>query len=136
MYSTTCRVAVQVRSKLSNKGDLGDFTIAVAMPEHVDGDTVEVLRGDGTYDELKRTIRWNMKELPRGESFMVSAQAQLWSPLSDDEQERVRFPVLARCSSTKDQISSVDFRATEAEDHPASVTYYGTKSFRLLHRLP
>jgi hypothetical protein len=51
---TSCRVAIQVRSKLSNKGDINDFTIALAVPEYVSGDPPVTMQGDGTWDQLKR----------------------------------------------------------------------------------
>jgi hypothetical protein len=135
LLGDTCRIAVQVRSKLSNKGDLEDFTIAVAIPERVNAGTVEVLRGEGEFDELKRTIKWVMPHLPKGESFMVSAEAKLWSDATPEDERNLRFPVLLRCSSRLDQISSADFRATEADNYPAAVQFTRGHSFRLLHRL-
>lgn len=128
---TSCRVAVQVRSKLSNVGNLHDFTIAVAIPEAVNGDSIQIVRGDGSYDELKRTIHWKLPELERGNSFMVSAQLNLW-----EEAREVSFPVMLRCTSQSDQIGEYqDFAVAAAEQHPSSVTYTTQHSFRLLHRL-
>lgn len=135
MYQSTVRIAVQVRSKLSNKGDLHDFTIVVALPERVNAETVEVVRGEGSIDELKRTIKWTVPDLVKGESFMVSAQAKLWTAVTTDDKSLLRFPVLLRCSSSFDHISSVEFRATEADDFPATISFTKTHSFRLLHRL-
>ena len=126
-----CRIAVQVRSKLTNHGNLHNFTIAVAVPECVNGATMEIVRGEGDYDELKRTILWKLEELPRGESFMVSAQAKLW----DANTTEIQFPVLLRCSSFTDQISDVEFKVTAAAGYPSSITFTTTHSFRLLHRL-
>jgi hypothetical protein len=134
VHDTSVRVAIQVRSKLTNQGDMKDFTIAVAIPERVDGASIQILRGEGTWDELKRTVKWKLDSLDKGESFMVSAQAKLWNPLGDGEPE-VTFPVMLRCTSAADQIGSIDFQATEADGHPASVTSSTAHSFRLLHRL-
>jgi hypothetical protein len=134
VHDTSVRVAIQVRSKLTNQGDMKDFTIAVAIPERVDGASIQILRGEGTWDELKRTVKWKLDSLDKGESFMVSAQANLWNPLGDGEPE-VTFPVMLRCTSAADQIGSIDFQATEADGHPASVTSSTAHSFRLLHRL-
>lgn len=137
IYANTVRIAVQVRSKLSNRGNLTDFSISIAVPDRVQGETVEISRGSGQYDALKRTIQWTVKELPKGESFMVSAQAQLW-PVTGrrTETENMRFPVLLRCLSADDQISSVELRAVAAEGHPSTVSFTRAFSFRLLHRLP
>ncbi len=112
-----------------------DFTIAVAIPECINGDTVESSRGDGVYDDLKRTIKWTVPELPKGESVMVCAQAQLWTSISDDERDRIRFPVLLRCTSDVDKVSTVDLRAVEADGFPAVVSFSKIHSFRLIHRL-
>lgn len=136
IYGQTVRVALQVRSKLSNNGDLTDFTIAVAIPERVNGETIEITRGTGVYDDLKRTIKWSMEDLPKGESFMVSAQAQLWTTATNEDQVLLKFPVLLRCSSNFDQISNVELKAEEADGFPATVSYSQIFSFRLLHRLP
>lgn len=132
---SVCRVAVQVRSKLTNAGDLEDFTIAVAVPERVNANTVRVVHGDGVWDPLKRTIKWKVTRLPKGQSFMIAAQAELWAPVSAAEKKTVRFPVLLRCSSSSDQVSSVKFYASEAEGHPAAISVSTFHSFRLLHRL-
>jgi Adaptor complexes medium subunit family len=125
-----CRVAVQVRSKLSNRGNMQNFAIAVAVPECVNGSSIEIVRGQGDYDELKRTIMWRLDELQKGESFMVSAQAKLWEPAVD-----LQFPVLLRCTSVSDPISDVEFKVTAAAGYPSSITFNTTYSFRLLHRL-
>ena len=132
-HGSSCRVAVQIRSKLTNKGNMEEFTVAVAVPERVDGESIEILRGDGEWDELQRTIKWKLPLLNKGESFMVSAQAKLWKV--KDQDEDIRFPVLLRCSSSADQISTVEVRAAEADGHPSSLTSTTTYSFRLLHRL-
>jgi Adaptor complexes medium subunit family len=125
-----CRIAVQVRSKLSNNGNLHNFSIAVAVPECINGSSIEIVRGEGEYDELKRTIIWKLEELQKGESFMVSAQAKLWESAT-----AIQFPVLLRCSSITDQISDVEFKVTAASGYPSSITFNTTHSFRLLHRL-
>ena len=133
IHEDSCRIAYQVRTKLSNRGDLKDFTLAVAVPEKVDADSIEVLKGDGVYDGLKRIIKYKVAHLPKGESFMVSAQAKLWNALKDDEE--IHFPVVMRCTSSEDQISNVDFNVTEAPGQPSSLSVHKAQSFRLLHRL-
>ena len=136
MYEKSVRLALQVRSKLLNNGDLQDFTIAVAIPERVNADTIEITRGQGVLDALKRTIKWSIPDLPKGESFMVSAQAQLWSNVTNEDQLLLRFPVMLRCSSQHDQISSISLTAEEASGFPSTITYNRRVSFRLMHRLP
>lgn len=132
IHETSCRIALQVRSKLSNKGDLKDFTLAVAIPEVVDGESVQIVRGQGSFDGLKRLIKFQLAHLKKGESFMVSAQARLWKSIQGGE---IRFPVLMRCSSTDDHISSVDFEVQQDDGTPCSISVTKAHSFRLLHRL-
>ena len=128
---TSCRVAVQVRSKLSNAGNLHDFAIAMVVPEAVNGESIHIVRGDGYYDELKRTIHWKLPELRRGSSFMVSAQLSLW-----EEGNELSFPVMMRCTSLSDQIGEYQaLNVHSSETHPSSVTCTTQRSFRLLHRL-
>ena len=133
IHEDSCRIAYQVRTKLTNQGDLRDFTLAVAVPEKVDADSIEILKGDGVYDGLKRVIKYKMASLVKGESFMVSAQGKLWKALGDDEE--IHFPVVMRCTSSEDQISNVDFSVVEAPGQPSSLTVHKAQSFRLLHRL-
>jgi hypothetical protein len=130
---TYCRVAIQVRSKLTNNGDIGQFVIALAVPELVEPQSVQIERGDGAWDELKRTVKWNRAYLKRGESFMVSIQTTL---LHATSKEDLHFPVMLRCSSSSDQISGTNFCVVKADGHAASITLHKTHSFLLLHRLP
>jgi hypothetical protein len=131
---TLIRVAIQVRSKLTNFGDLEAFTIALAVPEKVDGASVEVVRGEGTWDGLKRMVKWKISKLERGESLMVAIQGQLWTTPTEGVDD-IHFPVLVRCTSTVDQISDLNITAIEADGFPSSVSYTKTNAFRLLHRL-
>mmetsp|Transcript_41805 Transcript_41805/g.100338 ORF Transcript_41805/g.100338 Transcript_41805/m.100338 type:complete len:449 (-) Transcript_41805:145-1491(-) len=71
------QVAVQVRSKLSNPDDLSSFSIAVSIPGRVNGNTVTILSGDGSFDKWRRVITWEVDRLPKGQSFMVSAKCML-----------------------------------------------------------
>ena len=126
------QVAVQVRSKLTNQSDLTDFSLAVSVPDAVIGRSIKIVSGDGEFDELKRTIVWTRNHLAKGESFMVSARANVEAESNLDE---VEFPVLLRCSS-QDQISTAQFQASEAHGHPASLSSAtNIMTFRMLHRL-
>lgn len=130
----TCRISIQVRSKLANKGDLKDLSIAIAVPMEVDGESISILRGDdGIYDELRRIVHWRLDELKRGESLMVAAEAHLWERPAKDS--NLNFPVILRANSSEDKISAVDCRAVPAEGYPSSVTFTQSHSFQLLYRL-
>lgn len=89
------RIAVQVRSRLDNLGDMKDLTILVAVPEKINGSTIDITRGTGAWDDVKRTIKWKVPHLIKGESTLVIAEAELWNmPTVDDDE--TPFPVLFR----------------------------------------
>ncbi len=133
------QIAIQVRSKLSNPDDLSDFSIALYIPKNVDGKSVSEVTGDGSFDQWKRCITWEKENLPKGQSFMVSAKCEVVEKpdVSDGllEEEELNFPVMMRCRS-KDQISSFRLEAAEADGHPAafSSSVVG-KKYRIVHRL-
>eukprot|EP00536_Pseudo-nitzschia_multiseries_P006514 jgi/Psemu1/324368/estExt_fgenesh1_pg.C_1390018 len=132
------QIAIQVRSKLSNPDDLSEFAIAVFIPSQVNSDSVEIVTGDGEFDALKRCITWEKDNLLKGQSFMVSSKGVLEETLGalpGVAREELKFPVMLRCRS-KDQISSIQFEAVEADGHRASIkSNVVGKSFRILHRL-
>jgi hypothetical protein len=133
----TCQVAVQIRSNLNNIGKLKEITLAVAVPPTVIGKTIQVISGpgNGEYDDLRIVILWKMKELNHGSSILFSAEARVTSKLLMDELPK--FPVLLRCKSTEDTVSSiqVDCKQLDAA-HPVTLNVTMERSFQLLHRLP
>jgi len=146
-----CRIGVQIRSNLSNKGDLQNFTIVVAVPQTLQGSTVKITKGDNAnWDEMKRLVTWKIGHLPHGKSCLVSIEAEisptiasllpLSSSLTESSstkvvEEKIQFPVLVRCTSEKDQISDLKLAAVALKSVPASIGVQLTRSFRLLHRV-
>ena len=132
-----CKVAVQIRSNLNNLGSLRDITVAMAVPPTVIGKTVKIVPGvaGGVYDELKRVIRWNIKELKQGSSVVMGAEVMVTSNLLVDELPK--FPILLRCTSVEDTVSSVQVDCKQLdEQHPVTLNVVTLSSFKLLHRLP
>ena len=133
------QIAIQVRSKLSNPDDLSNFSIALFIPKKVDAKSVSVVTGDGNFDLWKSCITWEKKNLPKGQSFMVSAKCETVekseTPSGATEDDELNFPIMLRCRS-KDQMSSFRLQAVEAKGHPASVSSSVVgKSYRIVHRL-
>ena len=132
------QIAIQVRSKLSNPDDLSEFSIVVFIPKQVDEKSVSIVTGDGNFDPWKRCIAWEKLNLPKGQSFMVSAKCEMDNTSAStggNLDEALKFPVMLRCRS-KDQISSVELQAAEVSGHPASVSSSVVgKSYRIVHRL-
>ncbi len=144
--STSCRMSVQIRSNLSNKGDISNLIIIIAIPNTLRGETVHVTRGkQGIWDSTKRTVTWKVGNLPRGESYLVSAEAEVSSAVAslmhEDQstsrvvKEKVHCPVLVRCSSEVDQVSEIAFSAVALPGVQANIARVNQmRSFRLLHR--
>ena len=128
-------MAIQIRSNLKNKGSLKDLVVCCAVPPTVIGKSLKVTIGDGMYDEFKRVIRWNVKELAVGKSLILGAEVDvsLKNILVD---ELPKFPALIRCCSTSDTVSSLETELHEINGHPAEIVAIKHHSFRLLHRLP
>jgi hypothetical protein len=133
---TRVRIAIQVRSRLDNNGDMKDITILLAVPEKVDGASVTISRGNGVYDALRRTIKWNLPALYKGDSALVTAEADLWKRPTPGDDE-TPFPVLFRCSSVADPITPIQWKLAQVSGSPSHLSVTSIKhTFRLLHRLP
>mmetsp|Transcript_37629 Transcript_37629/g.44862 ORF Transcript_37629/g.44862 Transcript_37629/m.44862 type:complete len:350 (+) Transcript_37629:95-1144(+) len=132
--SNRCMVAIQLRSNLNNKGSLKALTATVAVPPTVIGTSLEIKQGEGTFDDLKRIITWTLKELPVGKSLMFGFEVDILAALPPEDVPK--FPILIRCRSTDDTISSVEVNLEKMQGHPATLVVNTYASFRLLHRLP
>jgi hypothetical protein len=133
---TRVRIAIQVRSRLDNNGDMEDMTILVAVPEKVNGATVTIPRGNGVYDALKRTIKWKLTGLMKGDSALVTAEADLWKRPAPEEDE-TPFPILFRCTAVADPITPLQWKLAQVSGSPAHISVASIKhTFRVLHRLP
>lgn len=141
-----CRVSVQVRSNLSNLGDLSNFTIIVAIPSTLKGNTVKVTRGDhGLWDANKRIVTWKIGSLPHGESCLVSAEAEISQAVANLLHEnpfeaklaegKIKCPVLVRCLSEVDQVSDLALSVKANRGDPATIVQNQMRSYQLLHRV-
>ena len=133
-----CQVAVQIRTNLNNVGSLREITLIMAVPPTIVGKTIFIISGDGstgTYDELKRVIRWSVKELKQGSSISFGVESMVTSTCLVDEMPK--FPIMLRCTSVEDTVSSMQVECKELDgNHPVALNVVRKRSFRLLHRLP
>ena len=132
-----CKIAVQIRTNLNNVGSIRNITLAMAVPPTVIGSTLSIDSGPGAgeYDDLKRTIRWQVDELQQGSSIVFGAEVLVASTLLVDELPK--FPILLRCNSVEDTVSSVIVDCQQLdENHPVTLSVTTQRSFQLLHRLP
>lgn len=144
IHSTICRIGVQIRSNLSNLGDLHDFIIVLSVPTTLKTHTVKITRGiNGELDEMKGMVTWKIGHLGHGKSNLVSIEAEMNDTLIDmmDSlgpevlQDKIEFSVLVRCCSGMDQISDVVLSCKSLDETPARVGVQIVKSFRLIHRV-
>lgn len=113
-----------------------DLTILLAVPEKINGSTMSIVRGSGVWDGVKRTIKFKIPELIKGESELVIAEADLWKrPVAGDDE--TPFPVMFRCTSVADPIVPVEWKLAQVSGSPSQITVVSIgHGFRLLHRLP
>mmetsp|Transcript_15823 Transcript_15823/g.34245 ORF Transcript_15823/g.34245 Transcript_15823/m.34245 type:complete len:352 (-) Transcript_15823:1366-2421(-) len=144
--SNVCRISVQIRSNLSNQGDLSNFTIIVAIPTTIRGETVKVTRGErGVWDANARIVTWKIGHLPHGESCLVGAEANVSSAVANLLREnpfapemaenKIQCPVLVRCLSEVDQVSDLTLSAMALIGEPATIVQNDMRSYQLLHRV-
>jgi len=127
----SCRVALQIRSNPSIKGDMTGLTIAMAVPSTVLGETLFSQPPGGIWNEEKRSVIWCVNELGPGQKIQMQAQFDLIEELVDDK--LLKFPVLIRCQSMFNQLSSVKIDVS-SRGNPDDVNMKITRRFRLSHK--
>ena len=127
-------LAIQIRSNLNNTGNLINLSLIVSVPPSIIASSLSFTRGEGSFDSLKRVLRWDISHLARGASLMVGAQGDVVSSLYVDDLPK--FPILLRCSSEEDVISGTEVSVDGTDNVPAAMIVKTYQSFRLLHRLP
>eukprot|EP00574_Skeletonema_japonicum_P010252 CAMPEP_0201728598 /NCGR_PEP_ID=MMETSP0593-20130828/16455_1 /ASSEMBLY_ACC=CAM_ASM_000672 /TAXON_ID=267983 /ORGANISM="Skeletonema japonicum, Strain CCMP2506" /LENGTH=327 /DNA_ID=CAMNT_0048220757 /DNA_START=146 /DNA_END=1129 /DNA_ORIENTATION=- len=143
-----CRVGIQIRSNLSNQGDINDLSISIPIPNTMQESTVKITRGadTGSWDECKRMVTWKIGTLAHGQSVLVSVEAEISHTmaqlLADDDlssakfNEKINCPVLVRCSSSSDTLTDFALSASPWMEDPSNLSLQQDQSYRLLHRVP
>lgn len=144
-----CRVGIQIRSNLSNEGDINDLSISIPIPNTMQESTVKITRGadTGTWDECKRMVTWKIGTLAHGQSVLVSVEAEISHTMAqllaeyDDISsakfnEKIHCPVLVRCSSSSDTLTDFALSASPWMEDPSNLSLQQEQSYRLLHRVP
>lgn len=143
-----CRVGIQIRSNLSNQGDINDLSISVPIPNTLQESTVKITRGadTGSWDDCKRLVTWKIGTLAHGQSVLVSVEAQISHTMAqlvkDDDlsstkfNEKIQCPVLVRCSSISDTLTDFSLSASPWMEDPSNLSWQQSQSYRLLHRAP
>eukprot|EP00986_Skeletonema_menzelii_P007596 scaffold2983_cov152-Skeletonema_menzelii.AAC.10 len=143
-----CRVGIQIRSNLSNQGDINDLSISIPIPNTMQKSTVKITRGadTGSWDDCKRMVTWKIGTLAHGQSVLVSVEAEISHTmaqlLADDDlsstkfNEKIQCPVLVRCSSSSDALTDFAISASPWMEDPTNLSSQQDQSYRLLHRVP
>lgn len=141
-----CRVGIQIRSNLSNRGDINDLSISVPIPNTLQESSVKITRGKGSWNECKRLVNWDIGTLAHGQSVLVSVEAEVSHTmaqlLEDDDlssmkfNEKIHCPVLVRCSSISDTLTDFTISASPWMEEPSNMSLQQGQSYRLLHRIP
>lgn len=131
-------IAVQIRTNLRNHGTLKNVSIVMAIPPLILSSSIKIMSEEkyGSYDDLKRIIKWNKRELAGGQSLMLLAQAEIADNTVLLNDELPKFPILVRCLSSQDTVSKIDVDAKPLDGYNMKLTVNKICSFRLLHRLP
>ena len=126
-----CRAGFKVRANPSNEYMLTKMVILLAVPPYVKGETVKMSRRGGVWDEMKRTISWNVDQLEPGEALEVQVQFESLDMGCGDRAPKFPLLVRAECPFL---FSSVELKSDFSEDLPSSVEMKLNSSGRILHR--
>lgn len=107
------------------------MVILLAVPPYVKGETVKMSRRGGVWDEMKRTISWNVEQLEPGEALEVQVQFESLDMGGGDRAPK--FPLLVRAECPL-LFSSVELKSDFSEELPSSVEMKLNSSGRILHR--
>lgn len=132
-----CKVVVIVQSKRNahTKGTMEDLVVAMAVPPTVIGKTLKVMSGDGRYDPLKRIVKYKVDKVEGGKTLRFEAEVEVAEKVIS-EHELPKFPVVLRCLSKEDTVSSIEVNIEQLKNHPVSLNVVQHRSFKILHRLP
>lgn len=136
-----CRVGIKVRSNPTNKHNIKNIAILLAVPPDVSGETMKMSLVGGVWDPMRRIIIWSSPSMKSGETIEFQLQFE-YTPTNN---LLPRFPVLVRCDSSDDQLSDVEIQVggqtyydgnglTHLQQGPSPFKMNLSTSYRLFHR--
>ena len=142
-----CRVGIKVRSNPSNKRNIKNVSILMAVPPDASGETMKMSLRGGVWDPMRRMIVWSFPVMKNGETIDFQLQFEYCaSPSGAACDELPRFPILVRCDAEQTQLSDVEIQVGGGRYYDANgvghrvvggVTPFKlnlSKSYRLFHR--
>jgi hypothetical protein len=132
-----CNIVVKIQAKKNthSKGTMGNILVAMAVPPTVIGKSLKLLSGDGVYDGLKRIVKWSVSKLENGGVIRFEAEVKVAKKVIG-EREVPSFPIVLRCSSKEDTVSSIEVNIEPMKNQPVTLNVIQHRSFKILHRLP
>ena len=136
-----CRVGVKVRSNPTNKKNIKNVAILMAVPPDVSGETMKMSLRGGVWDPMRRIIIWSAPSIKSGETVEFQLQFE-YTAVSN---LLPAFPVLVRCDAD-DQLSGVQIEVGGEKYYDANGDVYNKQSgaspfkmnlstsYRLFHR--
>jgi len=150
IINKVCRVILLLTSNPSNKTKLSNLTILMAVPLEIDADTLKMSNThDGYWDKMKRLLVWSVPELKSGRVFELHVQcgfmeedtstttttATTTTTTKKGPNKNPNFPVLVRCSSFRNQLSSIELVVNHVDGAPSSsVVLNQSQSYRVVYR--
>merc|ERR1712154_270487 len=117
-----------------------------AVPLEIDADTLNMSKAhDGYWDKMKRLLVWSVPELKSGRVFELHVQCGFMeedtstttatTTAKKGSNKNPNFPVLVRCSSFRNQLSSIELVVNHVDGAPTSpVVLSQSQSYRLVYR--
>ena len=132
-----CRVGVKIRSNPSNKQQVKNAIVLVAIPPDVNGESVKMSIKNGAWDPLKRVIVYKCEDMKSGETVDMQLQFEYLAPTLDAKEvaNMPRFPVMVRCEGFNEKLSSIELKVGGTLDDVKK--YYALKldkTYKLFHR--
>mmetsp|Transcript_398 Transcript_398/g.568 ORF Transcript_398/g.568 Transcript_398/m.568 type:complete len:408 (+) Transcript_398:207-1430(+) len=138
-----CRVGVKVRANPTNKKNIRNVGILMAVPPDVSGETMKMSLRGGVWDPMRRIIIWSSPMMKSGQTIEFQLQFEYLAASVSKQSHLPLFPVLVRCDGIDDQLSDVCvkiggemYNDVHGVQKPAPRPYRMklSKSYRLFHR--
>ena len=131
-----CRVGVKIRSNPTNRQQIQNAVVLIAVPPDISGESMKMSSKGGVWDPMKRVIIYKCDQMESGETLDVQLQFEYFAPLIDETEvaNLPRFPVLVRCEGADDQLSNVELKVGGTVEGKQYYQLDIDKAYKLFHR--
>ena len=133
--SDRCRLGVRIRANPQNNYTLKDFVVLIIVPLGLNGENVTMSLRGGVWNDMKRSLVWNIPKLDPGEVIDIQAQFKTRTEEGPRESclESHKFVVLARCIGDTN-FTKIDLNTDYTEDGSCPVGMNLERSATVLYR--